>query len=561
MADAVSTLTELNHTLQPLLTVQSAAHANLAPLPDSEPLSGTFCAVTNDSRAVTSGTIFVATQGGQIDSHRFIPHALRLGAVGIIGMVTPSDLAQLGVELPESVPYWQVHDSRRALAIASALLHHFPSRHLTVVGITGTDGKTSTATLLESILHAAQTTAAASSGPHAVGVITTVAARIAGVEQDTGFHVTTPDAPAVQHYLAQMRDAGCRWAIVESTSHGLAQARVAAVEYDVAAVTNITHEHLDYHGSREAYVTAKALLFRGLFASPRKPGVPRVAVLNADDAGSIDALSRVLTEEQAASSIPVDIWRYGLAGGPLSGTPAQNNRIVLATDIVYTPERTRFTVHWPGGRFELESRLIGEFNVYNILCAVTIALAQGVEPHVIQAGVAQLSGVLGRMERIECGQPFLALVDFAHSPASLERALMTLRAMLHQNGGHGRLIAVFGSAGLRDREKRGLMGQVSGRLADFTVITAEDPRTEDLTTINVSIARGVLDNAPATRFAIVPDRAAAIQYAVDMAGPGDIVATFGKGHERSMCFGETEFPWSDQDTLAAALTRRVAQRV
>ncbi len=210
----------------------------------------------------------------------------------------------------------------------------------------------------------------------------------------------------------------------------------------------------------------------------------------------------------------------------------------------------------------METRLIGEFNVYNVLCATTIALALGVSPAAIQAGIARFPGVLGRMERIERGQSFLAVVDFAHTPVSLQRALETLRPLVGHGAAHGngRLIAVFGSAGLRDREKRHLMGRVSGQLADYSVITAEDPRTEDLGAICQEIERGVREFVSDDRYAIVHDRTAAIQTAVDMAGPGDVVAAFGKGHERSMCFGEIEVPWSDQEAMAAALDRRLAQR-
>ena len=190
--------------------------------------------------------------------------------------------------LPPDVPYVQVADSRKALAVAAAALHDFPSRKLQVLGVTGTDGKTTTCTLLESILAAATSDAGAPDGR--VGVVTTVGARIHGRASDTGLHVTTPDAPDVQRFLGEMVEAGCRYAVIESTSHGLAQARVAAVDFDVAAVTNITHEHLDFHGTRDAYVAAKALLFRSLYASPPKPGVPRCAVLNADDGGSYGAL-------------------------------------------------------------------------------------------------------------------------------------------------------------------------------------------------------------------------------------------------------------------------------
>jgi UDP-N-acetylmuramoyl-L-alanyl-D-glutamate--2,6-diaminopimelate ligase len=233
---------------------------------------------------------------------------------------------------------------------------------------------------------------------------------------------------------------------------------------------------------------------------------------------------------------------------------------VFAAGIDHAPDATSFDLHWWGGHFPVGTRLIGEFNVANVLCAATVALSLGVAPEAIQAGVAGLSGVLGRMQRMDVGQPFLAVVDFAHSPASLERALLTLRPLTV-----GRLIAVFGSAGLRDRAKRRLMGQVAGRLADFSVITAEDPRTEDLDAINQEIAAGVAEHASsdassdayADAYAVVPDRGAAIQRAVDMAQPGDVVAAFGKGHERSMCFGVTEYPWNEQEAMLNALRRRM----
>lgn len=513
--------------------------------------------VVFDSRKVQPNTLFVAWEGRTVDSHRFIDQAVARGASAVIGTHSPATLAQQGHAFPARVPYVQVVDSRLALAICAAALYDFPSRALTVIGVTGTDGKTTTCSLLESILKAATATAAVPHGQ--VGVITTVAARIGGAEIDTGLHVTTPDAPDVQRFLAQMREASCHYAVVESTSHGLNQARVAAVDFDIAAVTNITHEHLDEHGSRDAYVAAKALLFRALYRSLPKPEVPRCAVLNADDEGSFAALKAVLAEEAAVHEFTIPVRTYGIAGvGTTTSTPLD----VAAEAIEYTNASTRFRLRWWGGEFTVETKLIGEFNVSNVLCAATVALALGLDPTVIQRGIAGFTGVLGRMERIDQGQPFLAVVDFAHSPVSLERALLTLRKMVGQDeaGQPGRLIAVFGSAGLRDVAKRRLMGQVSGRLADFTVVTAEDPRTEDLAAINAEIAAGVQEFAPATAFTIVPDRTAAIQFAVDMARTGDIVAAFGKGHERSMCFGEVEYPWSDQDAMHTALARRFVQQ-
>lgn len=536
-------------------------------LPDIETIYGDPTGVTVndaafDSRKVAAGTLFVAWQGRNADTHRFIGQVVAAGAAALIGTSAPAVLAAAGIALPPTLPYIQVTDSRRALAICCAALNGFPSRAMTVIGVTGTDGKTTTCALLEAILTAQTATPANPQGT--VGVITTVGARIGGDELDTGFHVTTPDAPDVQRFLAQMRDAGCTHAVVETTSHGLSQRRVAAVDYDIAAVTNITHEHLDEHGTRDAYVAAKALLFRALYATVPKPGIARCAILNVDDigesTGSFVQLQTALAEEAIRTGRAVAVHAYGLADSP----PKTSLPDLYATDLVYAPDSTRFTVHWWGGSFPVASPLLGDFNVYNVLCAVAIALTLEIPVETIQQALTRFSGVLGRMQRMDRGQPFLAVVDFAHSPVSLERALLTLRNLVGQeectDGSirPGRLIAIFGSAGLRDRAKRRLMGQVSGRLADFTVITAEDPRTEDLAAINAEIAAGVEEHTTAETYIIVPDRAAAIQYAVNLARPGDVVAAFGKGHERSMCFGETEYPWSDQAAMLAALEERIS---
>ena len=516
-------------------------------------------AVTEDSRAACDGALFVAVPGIEQDGHRYIPQAIEAGAAAVVGSHSLELLKAKGWWPRSSTAhYTQVKDSREALAWLSAAFFGFPSRGQTVIGVTGTDGKTTTCALLEAILGEAAD----------VGVITTVGARIAGVEQETGLHVTTPEAPAVQALLAQMRAAGCAYSVVESTSFGLDQKRVAAVEYDAAALTNITHEHLDIHGSYEAYRAAKFLLFRTLFRGGQAAAGPRIAVFNKDD-GSCEPLRAALAEEQARNpTAEVTPYMYSVSDA---------NADVYARGIEYLPNATRFELVWPGGVLPLETRLIGEFNVSNVLCAAAVALGLGISPQQIARGVGSLAAVLGRMQRMDVGQAFLAVVDFAHSPASLERALQTLRPLVGAEGRGGRLIAVFGCAGLRDRGKRRLMGQVSGRLADFTIITAEDPRTEDLDAINREIAVGVeegvgqaeenkkavrvangADGAPlGSRYAIVPDRAEAIRVGVQMARAGDVVASFGKGHERSMCFGETEYPWNEQEAMLSALRARL----
>ncbi len=499
-----------------------------ARVPDFEDLS--IEAIIADSRRVAPGSLFVAYPGVASDGHAYVVPALAGGAVAVV--------AERPVDgLPDGVPLAVVPDGREALAYLAAAWHDFPARHLTVVGITGTDGKTTTSNLLHSMLTAAG---------RRVGLITTVNAVIGERVLDTGLHTTTPDAPDVQRYLAEMVAAGLDSVVLETTSHGLAQHRVAACDYDVAVVTNVTHEHTDIHGSVEAYRRAKMMLFQHLLAGERKPGVPKVAVLNADD--SSYAYLR---------PIPADGYlAYSLKPGAGAGDPDTEWVIGTLDRSPAAARETRLAVHSPAGEFELRSPLLGAFNAANILAATAAALALGAPVPAIQAGVQAVAGIVGRMERVDEGQDFVAIVDFAHTPYALQSALQAARTLTA-----GRVISVFGCAGERDREKRAWMGEISGRLADVTVITAEDPRRESLAAIMAEVARGA-EQAGAVEgqsYFRVPDRAEAIQFAVDLARPGDVVIACGKGHEQSMCFGTLETPWSEHAALRAALRRRLAR--
>jgi UDP-N-acetylmuramoyl-L-alanyl-D-glutamate--2,6-diaminopimelate ligase len=472
-----------------------------------------------DSRQMQAGNLFVALQGGATDGHRYIPDAIQRGAAAVAGTQALEGLA---------VPYLRVTDGRRALAYLSAAFYGFPARQLAVIGVTGTDGKTTTATLIFHILKAAGLKA---------GMISTVSALIGDQAIDTGFHVTTPEAPDVQRYLAQMIAAGLTHVVLEATSHGLDQQRVAACDFDLAVLTNITHEHLDYHGSFKAYRAAKGRLFTALAETPPKSaGTPRLAVLNRDD----DSY-KYLAELIQPFSPPLHQLSYGL------GTEAQ----VRAEGIAYQPNGLRFEATGPGYRLLIETRLMGDYNVANCLAAIAATVTGlGLEPGAAQQGIAAMPGIPGRMEMIDLGQEFLAIVDFAHTPNALRRALEAARKLTR-----GQVIAVFGSAGLRDRAKRRMMAETSAELADLSVLTAEDPRTEPLEAILAEMAAGAQarGGVEGRTFWRVPDRGQAMRFSLSLARPGDVVIACGKGHEQSMCFGETEYPWDDRVALRAAL--------
>ncbi|MBN1641411.1 MAG: UDP-N-acetylmuramoyl-L-alanyl-D-glutamate--2,6-diaminopimelate ligase [Anaerolineae bacterium] len=483
--------------------------------------------LTPDSRQVAPGNAFVAYVGENVDGHAFIPQAVARGAAAIVGERARPD------DLPAQVTYVQAPNGREALGHLAAAWYGHPSRRMTVIGVTGTEGKTTTVNLLQSIARAAGLK---------TGMISTVSALIGDRYQDTGLHVTTPDALPVQALLAEMAEAGTEVVILEATSHGLAHHRVTGVDFDVGVVTNITHSHLNFHGTWEQYCADKARLLRMLSTTARKPGVPKVSVINADDR-SYPYLAPIPADVQLAYALEAE---------------AQ----VTATGMRVADGIQAFSVRAPGAAFELRTSLVERYNVYNVLAAVAAALALDVPVAAIQEGVAALTGIAGRMERIDEGQDFAAIVDFAHSPNALEQALSALRAQLDARSDRaGRLIVVFGCAGLRDVAQRDMMGEIAGRLADVTVITAEDPRTEDLDAIIDRIAQGCERGGAREQaceghsYYRVSDRGEAIAHAVGLARAGDIVVAAGKGHEQSMCFGTVEYPWDDRVAMRAALQR------
>jgi UDP-N-acetylmuramoyl-L-alanyl-D-glutamate--2,6-diaminopimelate ligase len=478
--------------------------------------------ISIDSRAVKPGHLFVAMKGGRSDGHDYIPKAIELGAVAVVG---DRDIQGL------SVPYVRLENTRRALTWIAGSFYDWPGRKLTVIGVTGTDGKTTTTNILHQILLAASIKA---------GMISTVNAVIGDEVLDTGFHVTTPDAHDVQSYLARMVESGLTHVVLETTSHGWSQYRVDACEFDIGVVTNITHEHMDEHGSFENYRASKARLFSSLeITLPKAQGNPRLGVINRDDVKSFDFLN---------DFIKVNKVNYGVT----------EDADVRAVDIEFNPSGIQFVAISKGFRVGISSKLVGGYNISNCLAALTAAVyGLGIQPDIAAKGIASLQSIPGRMERIDLGQDFTAIVDFAHTPNALKVTLEAAREMRDRSSqpDKPRIIAVFGSAGLRDREKRRMMAETSAELADLTVLTAEDPRTESLEGILDEMAAGARSRGgrEGETFWCVADRGEAIRFALSLARPGDIVLSCGKGHEQSMCFGKTEYLWDDRTAMRAAL--------
>ncbi len=436
---------------------------------------------------VTDGALFCCVPGTQRDGHDFAAQAVERGAIALL-----VDRVIDGLQVPQIV----VPDVRAAMGPIADGFFNRPSATVDVFGITGTNGKTTTAHLLYAMLEAAG---------RVPGMIGTVGARIAGEDRPLGF--TTPEAVDLQRLMREMADAGHRSCAIEVSSHALDQGRTANMRFAAVGFSNLTRDHLDYHRSFEAYFQAK----RKLFVTPGPEGQHWPAAINCDDEWG----SRLFDELVHAERDEVPVWGYTLM---------DMNRASVSAKYSLTPTGATIIIESPVGDFTVTSKLRGRFNVENVLCAATMALLVGITPEQIQAGLDALPGVRGRFEPVDAGQPFTVLVDYAHTPDSLEQVLTSARAICD-----GTLIVVFGCGGDRDRSKRPLMGRAAATGADIAIVTSDNPRSEDPAAIIAEIRKGMRGGGEIVE---EHDRRAAIHEAIRRAAPGDVVVIAGKGHEQ-----------------------------
>jgi UDP-N-acetylmuramoyl-L-alanyl-D-glutamate--2,6-diaminopimelate ligase len=463
-----------------------------------------------DSRRIEPGDAFIAMRGEASDGNKFIDRAIAAGAVAIV-----TDSA---VEVPrEAVAWVQVPHGRRALARLSANFYKRPAERLAITGITGTNGKSTTAFLLEAILSAANRKSA---------LIGTIEYHVAGKVLPAPH--TTPEALDLNRILAEALGNGATEAVMEASSHALVQQRVFGIPFDVAVFTNLTRDHLDYHHNMEEYFAAKQILFEGCGTDP-----PRVAVLNAEDEYG-HKLAKVSKKRGS------EVLTYGLKSGDLH-----------ADKVNITPRGMRFDLITEDEVVPVFSPLIGRVNVFNILAASAAAYARACKPDAIARGIGSLASVPGRFERVDCKQPFTVVVDYAHTDDALRNLTSLAREFVQQTRQKGRVITVFGCGGDRDRAKRPLMGEAAGRGSDFVVLTSDNPRSEDPLAIINDAMVGLQRSG--TKYRVQPDRKTAIALAIREAGPGDIVLIAGKGHEKVQVSREGSVPFDDVEVARQVL--------
>lgn len=466
--------------------------------------------VEYDSRRVKPGSLFVAMHGESADGNRFVDQAIQAGAVAI---VTDSPAEQ-----PRDGVAWAlVPHGRRALARISENFYKRPAERIAITGITGTNGKSTTAFLIESILTAAGRKSA---------LIGTIEYHVAGKIYPAPH--TTPEALELARLFSEALGQGATDAVMEVSSHALAQQRVFGVPFDVAVFTNLTRDHLDYHKTMEEYFSAKRVLFEGCGTDP-----PRAVITNLDD----ECGAQLAQFSRKRSAV---VLNYGWDRGDFHAEKP---------DI--TPHGTRFDMITPHEKLPVFSPLIGRVNVYNILAAAASAFARGCSTEAISRGVAALTHVPGRFQRVDCGQPFTVVVDYAHTDDALRNLTALAREFVSRSGAGARVITLFGCGGDRDRAKRPLMGEAAGRGSDFVVLTSDNPRSEDPRVIINDALVGLQKSG--TKFAVEIDRRKGIALAISEARPGDIVLLAGKGHEKVQITREGSLPFDDAEVAQEVL--------
>jgi len=478
---------------------------------DAAGLEQGITGVQYDSRQIGPGNIFVCIQGYRTDGHLYIEEALSKGAVGLV--------IEKDISPAPGIPFARVNSSRLALALMSANYYDHPGEDLTLIGVTGTNGKTTTTHMIEAVLGA---------GGGLTGIIGTICNKVG--EESLPVERTTPESLDLQCLLAKMKAARVKTVSMEVSSHALSLQRVAACPFDVGVFTNITQDHLDFHRDMEEYLAAKMLLFESL-GRDRIKERPCYAVINSDD----EAAPRIINCTRAP------VITYGI----------HSKADVKAEQVRLTSEGSSFVVFHSKGDFPIITHLPGEFNVYNSLAAISVGLREGIAVDAIREAIEKMKGVPGRFEVVDEGQKFTVVVDYAHTPDGLENVLKTARRIAG-----GRLITVFGCGGDRDAGKRPVMGRISGERSDYTVITSDNPRSEDPKKIEEQIEAGLrrIENA---RYTVITDRRQAIRHALLRAGEGDFVVIAGKGHETYQVVGSAVLPFDDRQVAREILVKEI----
>jgi len=459
--------------------------------------------VTADSRTVQKGSLFIALKGVHVDGHKFLTKAAEAGAVAALVEDVPP-------VVPEGLTVLQSKDVRGAMELIAPYFFDYPGKTMRMIGVTGTNGKTTSTNIIRQVLKSAG---------YKCGMIGTINVMIG--EESVVSHNTTPDVVDLQKFLYRMKEAGCQYVVMEVSSHALALKRVAGIEYDTAALTNITEDHLDFHKTMEAYRDAKSLLFEHLSDGEKEN---KTAVFNADEPAS-----KVIKARTKAPNLT-----YGMG--------KENDIYPLAYDVEAKGMHLR--LHTPAGEMDLQLNITGKFNVYNVMCAVGALLAEKIDKAEIEKALNGFAGVPGRFQLVEAGQPYTVIVDYAHTPDGLENVLNTARLITK-----GRLWVVFGCGGDRDNKKRPIMGEIALRLADDVVVTSDNPRSEDPEKIidQIEIAlKPVPEGKSVTRIA---DRKAAIEYALAHAGKEDVIMVAGKGHENYQILKDKTIHFDDKEVV------------